>query len=649
MAREQVIQIPVGRGAATGIDPSLSQRLQTAVGVVYRPGDPSAHKMGGRTAANSAAIGSPDRVRDVQFADSRVMAFTDPASGGSGIYRGSPASTGALTFSSLGTFDLDGQDIDIATLNDDIFLVSGSQSTTHGGGGITSPFGAYQVTSAGLVRLGLYTQFNAAVAVVGVAGALTGSYLYWVTEYDSTNAVESALTADVPPVSGVSPVAQKVDITKPTIVNPTADKWRIYRTIAGGTFPIGWLVAELDVATASYTDNTADADLVLNDEYRIVTINDIPESMDVDPQTLALTSIASFQGSLVGTTQGIGPDVVFTPAGEPHSWPTSYALVFPTTYSGSARCVRKCGEVLYVAFPSEMFLVNYLPDERDSIFDTNICIEHVANYGTPSSLGMCAFTAWGGQPTLFVASIQGPMLVSGKFVDRAVKAIDWSGTLSRPTKWTARDNPNLQRVEFYYQTTTGDSAPWECLHFYYDSERLTGESRPFPEMAWTGPHPVPGPGCSGYGSNRPFSWTAGSNASDGIVWLEESGTSDGALLTDSDGTIPFTLRTQRIYPAGTTGEAKCDRVFISKFGDGAQDYTLTLTRWREKHGEVQHRETPNIVISGTHDGINSHTLNDSVQGFDIEVNADGNTAMAPINNISVVLKDVHEGIKTVTV
>lgn len=633
--RSDPIRIPVGRGGATGVDPSLIDpggACQEVIGVVYEPGDPAAHKFPGRRVFNGTPTGA-GQVRDVLFVDSGGAGAL-LAQEGATVYRSSP---NTAAFSSLWTLPNSSDVMDAASLFDIGYVVSGEQSDN------TSPFGAFALDGSNAYRLGLAPVLNNP-GVALIAGVLTGSYFYWTTEYDSTNSVESAHSDDLSG-AGMSPVGQGVRITKPATQNASADKWRIYRGVAGEKKPIGWLVAEVDIGTLTYDDNTlTDADLVLNDPYRIVSPNGIPESMDLDPQDLALSSICSFEGSLVGVTV-IGGDLAYTPSQEPHSWPANYRVVFPTNYGGRSTCVRRCGDAVYGATAHELFRVNYLPDETDNVFDTDIAVEHVANYGTPSPLGMCSFTAWGGAPVLFVASLQGPILCAGKVVDRAVRNIDWENTvdLSRLLFCKAIDNPDAYRVELYFRDSA-DSSSWKALHFYYDGERTERREGPLPEMAWTGPHEVPGPGCYAVASAGPKKFTAGRAGIAGTVYEENIGTVDAALLVDSDGTIPFSLKTRRPYPAGIDGEVRADRLFIHCKEQSDQEYNATFTAYRENG---QSKPYPNLTIQAAGPGAQSHGLNASCVSFEVTITADGVDGMAPINFIAVRIEDAQgRSIKT---
>jgi hypothetical protein len=597
------------------------------VGVVYEAGDPAARKFPGRTVYNASPVSAlaVDNVLFVSPGTDRLLAHSDDT-----IYSSNPT-TG--TFSSLWTLPGHGSSTDSTVLFDHGYVVAGYQS------GAVAPFGAFAMRNTTAYRMGLAPVFTPPICAL-IAGSLTGSFSYWTTEYDNTNSVESAF--DFTPnvvgfgTAGMSPIAQGVRVNRPNVVNASATHWRIFRTINGGSPLVGWLVAQVAIATLTFDDSVADADLVTHDPYRIVTINGISESMDRDPQDLSITSICSFEGSLVGVTN-VGGDLAYTPEGEPHSWPDSYRIIFPTLFSGRSTCARKCGDVVYGATAMETFRVNYLPDEKDNIFSTDIAVEHIANYGTPSPQGMCTFTAWGGAPILFVASLQGPIIISGKVVDRAVRNIDWPNTvvLSKLLFCKVFDNPSKFRVELQYRDSVTDSTSWKCLHFYYDGERTERADGPLPEMAWTGPHPVPGPGTYGIVNYTPTTWT-GSKAATGTVYTEGQGTSDAANLTDGSGTIPFRLRTRKNYPLGLDGQGRADRLFINKATGTAQDYTVTLNAHQENGQDTAYG---NLTIKGDASGNSSIGLNANLVSFDVEVVADGISGMAPINSINLRLEE----------
>src|SRR6185503_14829955 len=94
--------------------------------------------------------------------------------------------------------------------------------------------------------------------------ASTGFFEYWVTEVAeiSDNGVSSPVESDfvgTPVTIEVTNTSSAVKITMPDPVNSTATKRRVYRAgpkeaVGDQLFPVGERIAELDVATTSFTD-----------------------------------------------------------------------------------------------------------------------------------------------------------------------------------------------------------------------------------------------------------------------------------------------------------------------------------------------------------------------------------------------------------
>lgn len=105
------------------------------------------------------------------------------------------------------------------------------------------------------------------------AGSLTATnYTYVYTFYDPTTGWESSPSA----VSAtVSPTSEDVVCTMATECDKEGvTKKRLYRTIDNGELPHRLIDADIDLATATYTDDTADGDLSLTAA---------PSSLDHDP------------------------------------------------------------------------------------------------------------------------------------------------------------------------------------------------------------------------------------------------------------------------------------------------------------------------------------------------------------------------------
>ena len=115
------------------------------------------------------------------------------------------------------------------------------------------------ITSGDIERLGGPAPTGAASVALGGAGALTGTYRWVYTFYDSTSGWESSPS---PISAALTPSAQDVDLTSlPTTADRenVTDK-RIYRTLLTNEEPF-FLSGSVTLATTSYTDNVTDANL----------------------------------------------------------------------------------------------------------------------------------------------------------------------------------------------------------------------------------------------------------------------------------------------------------------------------------------------------------------------------------------------------
>lgn len=615
-----LIDLQVDKGAATGIDVSQVRpsELQEAEGVVYKPGDPAAHKIGGR--ALFASTGTSTAVNGFKFVDfdsatDRMLAQTNGNLYSSPIASPSFASIrSGLTATAL--------HLDSTKFSDDMFMCNGLDANwvvlpgnTTIAHGLTASTAPPTYTSAG--------------------SGITGTFIYWVTEYDATNDVESAVVASGATLS-VTVTDDTVTITKPATVNTSATHWRLYRTKTLGAFPIGWLVATVAIGTTTYADSTTDAALVLLAPYPIVTLNGASEGRNHPPPVFR--SLTTFEGSLAGVSTG--RSLYWSETGTPHYFPVSYEMPFRPTFGGTTRCVRSIGRSVIVFFDNEAFRVNFLPKELDATFDTGVAQERMCNFGTPSQNGAVSFSGWGGVQMLFFASRQGPMLTDGNSVDRAVRAIDWPNTvdLENLDRCVALDNPDMWRIELYYPTS--DTTLWRCLHFYYEPYRTTAEGG-FPELVWTGPHRVPGPGVyvTVDGIHRVYT---GSRTTSGSVYLEDSGYEDAADLVDAAGTVNFKMRTGRIYPVGINGETTAKRVFIHKQSTGTGTFTTAVTAQRESTGTT----AINVNVDAVAADSTSQGLNLNGTGFDIRVQRNDTSAMPPINVLALDVDDASALEKT---
>jgi len=165
------ITLPVDKGGASGIDPTLPKPgyLQEVEGVVYVNGDPAAHKHPGRALFNAVAPVAAD-VNGINFVsfDSPAADYVTAQMNGT-LY--SALST-VGTFASIRTgLAASAQMIDRTKFADAAYFVNG-----------VNPNWVYKNDNTTFVW-GLFPIQIAPTGALGGTG-LTGTYIYWTTEYD---------------------------------------------------------------------------------------------------------------------------------------------------------------------------------------------------------------------------------------------------------------------------------------------------------------------------------------------------------------------------------------------------------------------------------------------------------------------------------
>jgi len=153
----------------------------------------------------------------------------------------------------------------------------------------------------------------------GGAGALTGTYQYIMTYYNSTKGIESQST----PISlELTVVSKDIDLTfLEASTDPQVDQKRIYRV--GGDLTAFALVDTIANATTSYTDSIADVDIPGDDFVSAL-----------NGQALSgLKYLTEAHGILFGAFED---KLYFSKIGEFTSWPATYFIDIPTDVTGIA-------------------------------------------------------------------------------------------------------------------------------------------------------------------------------------------------------------------------------------------------------------------------------------------------------------------------
>lgn len=198
--------------------------------------------------------------------------------------------------------------------------------------GVDTPV-TYDGTDA--VELGMTAPGAAPSTSLG-AGALTGSFIYAITFYDSDRLAESSPS---PLTATVSPSSQNVTLTLPT-THPRADFVRIYRTDSGGT-SLFWM-ADVALATGSYVDNGTASPVPI-----------LPLIQDRSTP-LAYEHMAYVKGFVFGS---VGNTLYWSRALEPDAWPALNFTEVPFEGNDTIRALAAFQDTLVIFGRKNIVLV----------------------------------------------------------------------------------------------------------------------------------------------------------------------------------------------------------------------------------------------------------------------------------------------------
>lgn len=242
---------PLSNGLVTTRHPSLllEGELQVAEDLLLKPGNTSLFKAPGRSKATGVPLNSAiDGLAYCAFdgADDRLAAVA-----GANYY--TSLTSGSIVLSSLTSGA--GSTLDAASLTNRTVLMSGGTNKVLLKDGTFRTHGLEPVTSApGLTH-------SAVGGTWPLGASQLGWFEYWTTEVykTTTEDVESTFTGTVNQVN-VTAATSTVTITRPSAVNPGSTHWRVYRSLKKTLatdltgFPVGFLIAEVPIATPSFVD-----------------------------------------------------------------------------------------------------------------------------------------------------------------------------------------------------------------------------------------------------------------------------------------------------------------------------------------------------------------------------------------------------------
>jgi hypothetical protein len=448
-------------------------------------------------------------------------------------------------------------------------------------------------------------------AVTGTwQGPLPGpAYYYWITEYDSVNGIESpAMGSDgtVGLVQWESPVStQFVGITikyggdnYPTLVNPNATHWRVYRGIGdifwwstapftwdeainrANPFPVGvrptvYDLPDIDLAIGySQVEIPTDAQghpipaektvydfgMASETPYPQIVIQESGVISSVsrdDPPLHKFNTADTFQDSVVTNDMSDRSLVRYSVPSLPHSWPSLYWINFDTKQSDVVTCIKALGQIMIVGLEHQIWRINYLPRAGDPDFSRGRVKDLVAgDHGIVGPNAATSYTLPGGIPRIAYVSETGLNSTDGLTYRPLTRDIDWAKTLNQ-NELAGSILLNAQRLQsliLFYVPLGEGSQRLQALFFSYAPEHLKNGM-----LKVSGPVSIAAASAD-YDANSGEIWTGGYAGQ--VRTEDERLTDDNEEYAELISTTGMTVRTRIMHLGGLDGESEIERVWL---------------------------------------------------------------------------------------
>ncbi len=409
------------------------------------------------------------------------------------------------------------------------------------------------------------------------------AYEYWFTEYDTALDIESASgPPDVENVgyAGSNTGTVNLTIAYPTLHNPTTDTLRIYRGVTGlgisggvipdnyaTSFPFGVLIGTVAVAGSPVNVTFSDTGIVSDTPYPSLTISvagaaAVSISRDGEPPTWSTGDV--FEDSIVVNDVANPGLVRYSFPGLPHSFPELYFVGFNTKQVDRVTCIKSLDAVCVIGLQSQVWRLNYLPNETDSEFSRGRCREIIsANHGIVGPDAACLFTPVEGNSRVAYVSHDGLYATDGIRTQLLTMDLDWDALVNK----SLLSNCLLVNVQhlwslFFYYTSAGGSAPNDrVLHLSYHPQHLKEGGY----LKVSGPTSLEGRAAD-YANNSSRTFSATNSVQEEDV---------------TAGAVTMTAETRFIYPEGadlsTEIHAQRVRILTGPF-NGAGTFNAAFTR-----------------------------------------------------------------------
>lgn len=250
---------PVSGGLVTARDASLLSpgELTEARDLCYIPGSPSLHRAPGRALYSPVPLTSPAGLAYCGFDQDpdRLVALANGVLYASNVEVVSPFS--AALIEQPGAHSLDS----VHYNNRHVLLTGSTPNRVLLASGRIRRHGMFAVTDAPRVTV---DSTSGTGAWPTGSSNLPNTFEYWATEVIKAEGEEIESTFDGQPFAvTINAVTWFTTINRPTLKNPDATHWRVYRSVghAAGisTFPVGFRIFEGEINTDAFNDGLATA------------------------------------------------------------------------------------------------------------------------------------------------------------------------------------------------------------------------------------------------------------------------------------------------------------------------------------------------------------------------------------------------------
>jgi hypothetical protein len=378
--------------------------------------------------------------------------------------------------------------------------------------------------------------------------------VYWATEYDSIRGIES-MTGSSANTGAFASKDGVVLVVTGVSANPRNDQLRWYRSVDGGQFPDGGLIATTPIGTTTYTDTQISVDSLTVPGYGIVSIGGLDTERDAPPPTMS-TIFGPFQDSLLGVDVADQRTLLFTPAGYPDSWPAGYGIPLETKRRDEIVTGVVLPGRIGVFCKDSVHVIYRLPRDSDSIFAAGEMQEIITDErGCVSRRGACAFTPIGGFPMAMWVARDGiwvSTLTGGQSPQPVTDLTDWDGRVDIANLHSCRlvDDPINRRIVFIYRRVT-DSG-FNTGIWYLDYQGVDGMSI---RITFADHGPLADAQTYEAPNGKRQLASIDSRTDNGKVYIEATQDVDDSLLLDSAGSVRFRFRTKEFMPSGIRGTA----------------------------------------------------------------------------------------------